>query len=78
LWNAIRALEEDVLLMRGMAKHSAAHHNGVDSESWLKKAAEVQKRVYLGRKALAKREPRQLSETRHTTEEPLGATQKSQ
>ena len=77
LWSAIRALEEDVLLMRGLAQHSAAHHNGMDSESWLKKAEEVQDRVNLVRKALATREPHRLSETGHMIEEPSAATQKS-
>jgi two-component system, chemotaxis family, protein-glutamate methylesterase/glutaminase len=78
LWSAIRALEEDVLLMRGLAQHSAAHHNGMDSEAWLKKADEVQNRVTLVRKALASREPHRLSETGHTIEDPSGATHRSQ
>ena len=77
LWSAIRALEDDVLLMRGLAHHSAAHHHGMDSESWLKKAEDVQDRVYLVRKALANREPARLGEIGHTIEEPSGAMQKS-
>lgn len=56
LWNAIRALEEHVLFMRGLAQHSVEHHTGVNSESWLKKAAEVQDRVNLVRSALARGE----------------------
>jgi two-component system chemotaxis response regulator CheB len=78
LWSAIRALEEDVLLMKSLAQHSARHHNGMDSASWLKKAGEVQDRVNLVRKALASREPNRISETGHMIEEPLGAKRKSQ
>lgn len=74
LWSAIRALEEDMLLMRDLAKHSASHHNGVDSESWLKKAEEIQDRVNVVRKALVSPEPHRLSETGHLIEEPSRAT----
>jgi two-component system, chemotaxis family, protein-glutamate methylesterase/glutaminase len=52
LWSAIRVLEEGALFMRGLAQHSAEHHNGANSASWLKKADEVLDRVNLVRKAL--------------------------
>ena len=56
LWNAIRALEEDALFMKGLAQHYSEHHNGSNSESWMKKAEEMQRRVNLVRQALARRE----------------------
>lgn len=68
LWSAVRALEEVALFMRGLAEHSAAHHNGMDYESWLTKASEIQDRVNLVRKALAKHEPHRLSQTGHMLE----------
>jgi two-component system, chemotaxis family, protein-glutamate methylesterase/glutaminase len=67
LWSAIRALEEDVLLMKGLAQHSSAHHNGVDSESWLKKAQEFQERVSLVRQALLRAERVDGNEEGQTT-----------
>jgi two-component system chemotaxis response regulator CheB len=70
LWSAIRALEEDVLLMKAMANHSAAHHNGADSASWLRKAEEVQERVNLVRKALSSPESPQFTQTRDAVEAP--------
>ncbi|HKV80660.1 MAG TPA: chemotaxis protein CheB [Candidatus Sulfotelmatobacter sp.] len=71
LWSAIRALEEDVLFMRGLAKHSSEHHNGANSESWLKKAAELQDRVNLVRNALMRRQTRGLNEKAQIVEDPL-------
>jgi two-component system chemotaxis response regulator CheB len=61
LWNAIRALEEDLLFMRDLARRSAEYHDEANSESWLRKAEEVQERVDLVRKALSPREPDRLS-----------------
>lgn len=71
LWDSIRALEENVLFMKSLAQHSAEHHKGVNSESWLKKAEEMQERVNLVRRALANRSPRQLTAERHISEEPV-------
>jgi two-component system, chemotaxis family, protein-glutamate methylesterase/glutaminase len=56
LWSAIRVLEEGALFMKGLARHCAEHHDGLNSESWLKKADEVQESVNLVRKALARGE----------------------
>src|SRR5262249_39657547 len=76
LWSAIRALEEDVLFMKGLAQSAAAQRNSVNSEYWLKKAAEVQDRVNLVRKALANREFRRPSGKEKAPA--TGATRKSQ
>jgi two-component system chemotaxis response regulator CheB len=80
LWGAIRALEENVLFMKGLAQRSVAHHNGAESESWLKKAEEVQNRVNTVRKALVSRESRGSSLSGSSVkgqimEEPLAKTQ---
>ena len=56
LWSAIRAREENVLFLNGLALHSAEHHTGENSESWLKKAEAVQERVNFVRKALLRGE----------------------
>ena len=56
LWSAIRILEEGALFMKGLAQHSAEHHNSANSESWLKKADELQDRINLVRQALARGE----------------------
>lgn len=71
LWIAIRALEEDALFMRGLARHSAEHHNGSNSESWRKKADKVLERVNLVRKALTHRESAEVKQKRQTAEDPL-------
>ena len=73
LWSAIRALEEDALFMRALARHSAEHHNGANSESWLKKADEVLERVTLVRKALA-RDERDMSRKKGQILENVPAT----
>lgn len=58
LWTAIRALEEDVLFMRGLAQAANSRDDRVNAESWMKKANQVQERVDLVRRALANRQPR--------------------
>jgi hypothetical protein len=52
LWSAIRAMEENILFVKSLARHSTNKHHGVNTASWLKKACEVQARVDLVRKAL--------------------------
>ena len=52
LWNAIRAIEEGVLLMRDLAKHFGEQHNGADAEALLRKAEESQQRADLVRQAV--------------------------
>ncbi|HVF43983.1 MAG TPA: chemotaxis protein CheB [Pyrinomonadaceae bacterium] len=45
LWSAIRALEENVLLMRQLAKHFGERHNDTDAEALLRRAEEAQQRA---------------------------------
>jgi two-component system chemotaxis response regulator CheB len=52
LWSAIRAIEEGVLLMRDLAEHFSAHHNGADAEALIRKAEESQRRADLVRRAV--------------------------
>ena len=73
LWSAIRALEENALFMRGLAQHSAEHHNDANSDAWIKKSDEVLGRVSLVRKALGRREPRELNGEGQIAEEHLAA-----
>ena len=76
LWSAIRALEENHLFMRSLAQHSAECRDGVNCDSWVKKADEMQDRVNLVRKALTSPEPRRPTQDEHTTQEPSAARQK--
>jgi two-component system chemotaxis response regulator CheB len=73
LWSAIRALEENAILMKGLARHAAENHTHPDSikhsESLLKKADEVLERANLVRRALAPIEP-------HEIEDPADVTHK--
>jgi two-component system chemotaxis response regulator CheB len=56
LWSAIRALEENVLLLRHLATHfNGGEHNGY-AEELLKKAQEAQDRASLVRKAVMSHE----------------------
>ena len=71
LWSAIRSLEEDILFMKSLAQQSAEEQNSVTSESWLKKADEVQNRINLVRKALAHGQPRSSTHKAETIENPL-------
>jgi two-component system chemotaxis response regulator CheB len=56
LWNAIRAIEEGVLLMRELAKHFGEQHKGTDAEALLTKADESQQRADLVRRAVMSHE----------------------
>jgi two-component system chemotaxis response regulator CheB len=56
LWNAIRAIEEGVLLMRELAKHFGEQHTGTDAEALLTKADESQQRADLVRRAVMNHE----------------------
>ena len=49
LWNAIRTLEENVLLLRHLAEHSRAHADNDLSETYLKQAREAERRADLVR-----------------------------
>ncbi|MBV9075129.1 MAG: chemotaxis protein CheB [Acidobacteria bacterium] len=74
LWSAIRALEEHVILMKGLAQQAAEHGDTARSQSLLKKADEVQGRATLVRQALAPREPHR---ERQEAEERAGAVQRT-
>ncbi|HKR00103.1 MAG TPA: chemotaxis protein CheB [Pyrinomonadaceae bacterium] len=56
MWNAIRAIEEGVLLMHDLAKHFGEHHDGTDAEAFLKKARESQQRAELVRQVVLSHE----------------------
>ena len=56
LWNAIRAIEEGVLLMRDLARHFSEHHNGPDAETLLRKADESQRRSDVVRQVVTSHE----------------------
>ena len=56
LWSAIRAIEENVLLMRDLARHMGERHHGADAEALLKKADESQQRADLVRRAVMNHE----------------------
>ena len=62
LWNAIRAIEEGVILMRSLAEHMSEQHRGADAEALLEKARESQQRADLVRQAAMTHE--KLSKTR--------------
>ncbi len=66
LWNAIRALEEGVILMRELAKHMGEHHNGADAEALLKQAQESQQRADLVRQVVMSHEKLSESKLRET------------
>jgi two-component system chemotaxis response regulator CheB len=51
LWNAIRALEENVILLRHLATHFGEHSENGAAEVFLKKAQEAQQRANLVRQA---------------------------
>jgi two-component system chemotaxis response regulator CheB len=52
LWNAIRSLEESVLLMRHMAEHLGENGNGHNTEEFLAHAQESERRADLVRQAV--------------------------
>jgi two-component system chemotaxis response regulator CheB len=56
LWNAIRSLEEGVILLRNLAEHFNAHDHGADAEALLTKARESQLRADLVRRAVMNHE----------------------
>lgn len=60
LWNAIRAIEENVILLRHLATHFNEKHQNGRAEQFLKKAQEAQRRSDLIRQAVVQHE--QLSE----------------
>jgi two-component system chemotaxis response regulator CheB len=62
LWNAIRAIEESLLLMSHMAKHLTESENGNTAEKFLAQAQEAQRRADLVRQAVMTQE--QLSEAK--------------
>ena len=62
LWNAIRAIEESVLLLRSLAEHFSEHHNGTDAEVFLSKARESQQRADIMRQVVMSHE--KLSQTK--------------
>jgi two-component system chemotaxis response regulator CheB len=62
LWNAIRAIEESLLLMSHMAKHLTEGETGNTAEKFLAQAQEAQRRADLVRQAVMTQE--QLSEAR--------------
>jgi len=56
LWSGIRALEEGVILLNGMAAHLREHDQRSASETLLAKAKEAQERAELVRKAVMRHE----------------------
>jgi two-component system chemotaxis response regulator CheB len=76
LWSAIRALEENAVLIQGLARHAAEHQDVTHSESLLKKAGEVQERAKLVRQALASLEPHPAGKEGLRFEDPADATHK--
>jgi two-component system chemotaxis response regulator CheB len=52
LWNAIRSVEESVLLLRHMAEHLAGSEDGHTAEEFLARAREAQRRADLVRQAV--------------------------
>jgi two-component system, chemotaxis family, protein-glutamate methylesterase/glutaminase len=51
IWNAIRSIEENVLLLRHMAEHLGGDENGHTAEQFLAQAREAQRRADLVRRA---------------------------
>jgi two-component system chemotaxis response regulator CheB len=56
LWNAIRSIEESVLLLRHMAEHLPESENGHTSEEFLTRALEAEQRADLVRQAVMTQE----------------------
>jgi two-component system chemotaxis response regulator CheB len=56
LWNAIRSVEESVLLLRHMAEHLGGSENGHTAEEFLARAQEAQRRADLVRQAVMTQE----------------------
>lgn len=56
LWNAIRSIEESVLLLRHMAEHLTDGENGNTAERFLAQAQEAQRRADLVRQSVLKQE----------------------
>lgn len=56
LWNAIRSVEESVLLLRHMAEHLAGGEDGHTAEEFLTRAQEAQRRADLVRQAVMTKE----------------------
>jgi two-component system chemotaxis response regulator CheB len=57
LWNALRALEEGDMLMRGMSAHMTAHDGGRDADDLLERAAEARRQGEMIRQLLLERAP---------------------
>ncbi|MDQ5838090.1 MAG: chemotaxis protein CheB [Acidobacteriota bacterium] len=56
IWNAIRSIEESVLLLRHMAEHLGGDENGYTAEQFLAQAQEAQRRADLVRRAVLRQE----------------------
>ncbi|HZS10464.1 MAG TPA: chemotaxis protein CheB [Blastocatellia bacterium] len=56
LWNAIRSIEESVLLMRHLASHFSEHPNDTSAEVFLEKAREAQQRAEIVRQTVMQHE----------------------
>lgn len=56
LWNAIRTVEESVLLLRHMAEHLGESENGHTVEKFMARAEEAQRRAELVRQAVLSEE----------------------
>jgi two-component system chemotaxis response regulator CheB len=56
LWNAIRSVEESVLLLRHMAEHLGDGENGHTADEFLTRAQEAQRRADLVRRAVMSQE----------------------
>ena len=67
LWNAVRAIEEHILLMRHLAEHARANENGTTAEHFLRRAQAAERRADLLRQASMKHETSSADETSETT-----------
>ena len=57
LWNAIRALEEGDMLMRGMSAHMKAHDGAREADELLERAAEAKRQSDMIRQLVIDRDP---------------------
>ena len=70
LWNAIRSMEETVLLLRGMAAQAAEHGHGQAAAALEQKARETQRRADLVRQAVMPHETRGNGQGAQSGEKP--------
>jgi two-component system chemotaxis response regulator CheB len=69
LWNAVRSVQEQVMLMRHLAEHHGRHETSADAESLLRKAVEMERHVDLVRQVALNHSRRNGSKPEHAKEE---------